>query len=112
MKLMYCAHCADLVKLFPEARTCLCGKSTGRYLPDNSTTEQTWPGLSVGIANGDFVEAQGLFHQDPNTFSPILSMRCWINPASEPDVKFLVDGKVVRFIVEPPVSDEAPDRVA
>src|ERR1700755_987921 len=89
MKLLYCAHCGDIVRLFPEKRFCLCGKSWGQYLDDRSTTVQTWPGLSLGIANPDFVSAEQVFHSDPNTFSPLLSMRCWINPASEPDVKFV-----------------------
>ncbi|GAA1799225.1 hypothetical protein GCM10009682_21080 [Luedemannella flava] len=86
---MHCAHCDDIVRLFPEARSCRCGKSQGKYLEDNATTVQTWPGLSLGIANPDFVAAQEAFAADPNTFSPVLSMRAWINPASEPDVKFV-----------------------
>jgi hypothetical protein len=89
---MYCGHCHDVVKLFPEKRTCRCGKSWGRYLDDNSTTVQTWPGLSIGIANPDFNQSIAAFNEDPERFSPMLSMRCWINPVSEPDVTF-VDGE-------------------
>lgn len=89
MKLMYCAHCRDVVRLFPEKRSCKCGKSWGQYLEDNSTTVQTWPGLSIGIANPDFTAAEQAFSAAPQTFSPTLTMRCWINPASEPDVKFV-----------------------
>jgi hypothetical protein len=91
MKLMYCAHCGDVVRLFPERRSCKCGKSWGHYLNDDSTTVQTWPSLSLGIANPDFREAEKSFAAAPNVFSPLLSMRCWINPLSEPDVK-LVEG--------------------
>jgi hypothetical protein len=89
MKLMYCAHCRDIVRLFRDKRACRCGRSWGHYLDDDSTTVQTWPGLSLGIANPDFVQAEQTFGEDPDTFSPLLSMRCWINPASEPDVKFV-----------------------
>jgi hypothetical protein len=89
VKLMYCAHCEDVVRLFPEKRSCRCGRSWGHYLEDNSTTVQTWPSLSLGIANPDFVQAESAFGEHPDTFSPIMSMRCWINPASEPDVKFV-----------------------
>ena len=97
MKLLYCPHCADIVRLFPERRTCKCGKSWGHYLDDNSTTVQTWPSLSLGIANPDFQAAQQAFVASPEAFSPLLAMRCWINPLSEPDVK-LVEGV--------PISDE------
>jgi hypothetical protein len=100
VKLLYCAHCHDVVKLFPEKRWCKCGKSWGHYLPDKSTTVQTWPSLSLGIANPDFGDAQRTFGADPDTFSPLLAMRCWVNPASEPDVKF-VQGV--------PIADEEPD---
>ncbi|WP_426504717.1 hypothetical protein ACPPVO_44920 [Dactylosporangium sp. McL0621] len=90
MKLLYCAHCGDIVRLFPDKRYCRCGKSWGHYLADNSTTVQTWPGLSLGIANPDFVQAQRAFGEDVEHFSPLLSMRCWVNPVSEPDVTFVM----------------------
>ncbi len=89
MKLMYCVHCQDIVRLFPEKRSCRCGKSWGHYLEDRSTTVQTWPSLSVGIANPDFVQAERAFADAPRAFSPEITMRCWINPVSEPDVTFV-----------------------
>ncbi|MCF2534063.1 hypothetical protein [Yinghuangia soli] len=89
MKLMYCPHCADIVRLFPEKRSCRCGKSWGHYMADMSTTVQTWPSLSVGIANNDFAEAEQAFADAPRAFSPDVTMRCWINPVSEPDVTFV-----------------------
>ncbi len=103
MKLMYCAHCGDIVRLFPERRTCKCGKSWGHYLDDGSTTVQTWPSLSVGIANPDFRAAEKAFGADPNVFSPLLSMRCWINPLSEPDVK-LVEGVPIADVQDDPTT--------
>jgi len=103
VKLLYCGHCGDIVKLFPEKRFCKCGKSWGHYLADRATTVQTWPSLSLGIANPDFTAAEKLFAADPNSFSPLLTMRCWINPASEADVKF------VRGVMP---DDEADDAAA
>jgi hypothetical protein len=89
LKLLYCAHCGDIVRLFSEKRTCLCGKSWGYYLDDRATTVQTYPGLSLAISNYDFDVAVKTFSADPHHFSPILSLRSWINPLSEPDVKFV-----------------------
>jgi hypothetical protein len=45
--------------------------------------------LSLGIVNPDFVQAEEAFGVDVTRFSPLLAMRCWINPVSEPDVKFV-----------------------
>ena len=100
MKLLYCPHCGDVVRLYPEKRFCKCGKSWGHYLEDKSTTVQTWPGLSLGMANPDFDAALEAFVEHPDHFSPILSIRCWINPLSESDVK---------FIKEAP-ADDAPEQ--
>jgi len=89
MKLLYCGHCQDVVKLFPERRSCKCGRSWGQYLPDNSTTVQTDYTLSIGMANPDFNEAIATFMQDQDHFSPALSIRAWLNPHSEPDVTYV-----------------------
>ena len=89
LKLLFCAHCGDIVRLFPEKRTCLCGKSWGQYLEDGATTLQTYPGLSLSISNHDFEQAFKTFLENPNHFSPLLSIRSWINPLSEPDVTFV-----------------------
>ncbi|MCU7731104.1 hypothetical protein ODJ79_45955 [Actinoplanes sp. KI2] len=109
MKLLYCAHCGDIVRLFPEKRSCLCGKSWGHYLDDGATTVQTWPGLSLGIANPDFVQAERAFGADVNRFSPELAMRCWINPVSEPDVKFVL-GVPMDATDEDSGPADSPDR--
>jgi hypothetical protein len=89
VKLLFCAHCGDIVRLFPEKRSCLCGKSWGQYLEDGATTLQTYPGLSVSISNPDFEQAFKTFLDNPHHFSPLLSIRSWINPLSEADVKFV-----------------------
>lgn len=106
MKLLYCGHCGDVVRLFPEKRFCRCGKSWGQYLEDNATTVQTYPGLSLGIANPDFEQALKAFIENPEHFSPIMAMRCWINPTSEPDVKF-VAGEAIADEEEAEVSPAA-----
>jgi hypothetical protein len=90
VKLLYCVHCHDIVRLFPEKRFCKCGKSWGNYLEDRMTTVQTYPSLSLGIANPDFTAAEAAWGRDPNSWSPGIMMRCWVNPASEADVKFVV----------------------
>ena len=97
---MYCAHCRDIVRLFPERRSCKCGKSWGHYLEDGSTTVQTWPSLSIGIANPDFTSAERAFAENVERFSPTLSMRCWINPLSEPDVR-MVKGEPIATDTDP-----------
>ena len=79
------------MRLFPQERHCRCGKSWGRYLDDRATTIQTWPSLSIGLANPDFVAAERAFAADPDAFSPMLTIRAWINPATEPDVTFAPD---------------------
>ena len=106
VKLLYCAHCGDIVRLFPEKRFCLCGKSWGHYLGDGATTVQSWPALSLGIANPDFVDAKEAFGEDVTRFSPLLAMRCWINPVSEPDVTF-VAGVPIDGAEEPDVDGPA-----
>ena len=92
MKLLYCGHCGDVVRLFPEKRSYKCGKSWGQYLEDNATTVQTNHSLSLGIANPDFQDAVKTFLDNQDYFSPALAIRCWINPLSEPDVTFISDG--------------------
>jgi hypothetical protein len=108
LKLLYCGHCGDVVRLFPEKRSCRCGKSWGHYLEDGATTVQTYPGLSLGISNPDFEQALNAFVENPKYFSPILAMRCWINPLSEPDVKFIageeIDEKDAESDPTPPTS--------
>ncbi|MBB6053120.1 hypothetical protein [Armatimonas rosea] len=89
MKLLFCGYCHDIVRLFPERRTCHCGRSWGQYLEDNSTTIQTANTLSLGIANPDFWRAVEVYQESPEHFSPELSMRAWINPLTEEDVRYI-----------------------
>ena len=89
MKLLFCGYCHDIVKLFPERRTCQCGRSWGHYLDDNATTVQSTNTLSLGLANSDFWRAVEVFQENPAPFSLELVMRAWINPLSESDVKYV-----------------------
>jgi hypothetical protein len=59
------------------------------YEEDNATTLQTTNSLSLGIANPDFREALDAYLREPRHFSPALTMRTWINPVTEPDVRFI-----------------------
>ncbi|HEV8193980.1 MAG TPA: hypothetical protein VGP82_21230, partial [Ktedonobacterales bacterium] len=61
----------------------------GNYLDDHSTTVQTYPSLSLGLANPDFQQALNAFVQNPNSFSPVLAFRAWVNPLAESDVHSL-----------------------
>jgi hypothetical protein len=88
MKLLICLECGDIVKLFPERRTCNCGKSWGQYLEDHSTTVQSANSRSLGIANADFTGAFQALAEDPERFSPLLCFRGWLNPNSETDVLY------------------------
>jgi hypothetical protein len=110
MKLLFCTHCHDVVRLHPEPRRCRCGRSWGRYLEDRATTVQTDRSISLGLANPDVYAAIELFFKQPDHFSPELSIRCWINPISENDVTFIEEETLVQ--VEPtaeqtPASDGA-----
>lgn len=120
MKLLFCAHCGDIVRLFPEKRFCRCGKSWGHYLDDNATTVQTYPGLSLALFNPDFELAVKSFAENPNQFSPFFAVRCWVNALSEPDVQFVAgeadgvdeadkaDGEATDTTADAPGVDEVP----
>ena len=88
MKLLLCGHCGDVVRLFSERRTCKCGKSWGNYLEDGSTAVQSNHTLSLGLHNHDLNSAIQAFNEDSNSFSPLVWIRAWINPVSEPDVVY------------------------
>ena len=56
MKLIFCRECEDVIRLNFDKRTCLCGKSGGRYL-DNIQAEIHGPCVALGFGNGPFVRA-------------------------------------------------------
>ncbi len=97
------------MRLYPEKRYCRCGKSWGHYLEDRATTVQTYPSLSLGIANQDFELALKTFVENPGYFSPVLAIRSWINPLSEPDVKFISEEETGEKGEEVSAIEENPD---
>jgi hypothetical protein len=52
MKLLFCKHCGDVLKLQRRQRACECGRSAGRYLADGDACEITgeWA-LLLGLSN-------------------------------------------------------------
>jgi hypothetical protein len=105
MKLLFCGHCQDVVRLFSERRSCKCGRSWGRYLGDNSTTVQTECSLSLAFHNGDFWPAIQALLKDREVgragFSPLFWFRAWINPDSEPDVRYTAEEPRAGTQVDP-----------
>lgn len=56
MKLIYCPHCYDIVKLHRQVTTCECGKSFGAYLDDLHAV-YFGDAIPLGIDNPSFVSA-------------------------------------------------------
>jgi hypothetical protein len=88
MKLLLCLACGDVVQMRPELRTCICGESSGRYLEDKSTVEQTEGSVSLALHNHDLRAAIEALSESPNAWHPLMVFRAYVNPVSEPDVKF------------------------
>lgn len=58
MKLIYCPHCNDLVRLQLRIKRCKCRKCCGFYLEDASTTAVVnKDAIVVGIDNNTFLDA-------------------------------------------------------
>lgn len=57
MKLLYCTECHDVFNLRLEEKSCGCGKSKGKYLPNKLHAEYEGPALPLGFTNTTFVEA-------------------------------------------------------
>ncbi len=89
MKLMLCRACGDVVQLRLETRACQCGAARGRYLADRSTVEQTRDTLSLALHNRDLAHAVEVFDAAPNAWSPFFVLRAYLNPTSEPDVRWV-----------------------
>lgn len=56
MKLIFCNECTDVIALHREPRSCLCGKSSGRYL-DGRMAEIAGPCVPLGFANASLIDA-------------------------------------------------------
>lgn len=92
MKLMLCRACGDVVALRPEPRSCLCGAARGRYLEDDSTVEQTAGTLSLALHNHDLRAAVQAYDERADAWHPLFVVRAYLNPTTEPDVRFVEDG--------------------
>lgn len=62
MKLLYCKHCGDILKLHYKTqpkRTCLCGRSFGYYV-DNIAVHIFGPCFVLGMNNQEFQQGHPL----------------------------------------------------
>ncbi len=57
MKFVVCNKCMDWVKLCRKERTCVCGKSGGKYLKDDLNAVIWGPSFAVGVDNHQFTRA-------------------------------------------------------
>ncbi len=72
-----------------QPRSCICGKSSGRYLEDGDTVEQTAGSLSFALHNHDLRTAIEVFDQAPQQWHPLFVFRAYLNPLGEPDVRYV-----------------------
>ena len=56
MKLIYCPHCGDVLRLYYSERSCRCGKSGG-YYKDRLNATITGDAIPLGFDNYDFARA-------------------------------------------------------
>lgn len=57
MKLIFCPHCHDIVRLTNSRKSCECGRSYGKYEPDGLNATINDVAIPLGFANDSFVEA-------------------------------------------------------
>lgn len=88
MKFMICRECGDIVLMRLQERTCLCGKSSGRYLEDRSTVQQSEGTLSLALDNRGLQDAVAVFDQAPQLWHPLMVFRAFLNPLCESDVRY------------------------
>ena len=72
-----------------EAHGCLCGAATGRYLDDQATVEQSEGTLSIALHNHDLRDAVAAYDEHADAWHPLMVFRAYLNPRSEPDVRFV-----------------------
>ena len=73
----------------PVLRSCLCGVSSGQYLEDGSTVEQTRGTVSIALNNHDLRDAVEVFRNEPAAWHPLMVFRAYLNPHSETDVVYV-----------------------
>ena len=57
MKLLFCKHCEDIVKLSYATRYCQCGATGGHYKVDGLNAVYYGPAIPLGFANSSFRKA-------------------------------------------------------
>lgn len=85
MKLLFCRHCGDVVKLQRTIRRCKCRAVSGKYLPDGAHAVVSKDALVIGLANPDVVSATGVFlsnHPDAG----YRTVRAWVMGKDAPRV--------------------------
>jgi hypothetical protein len=88
VKLLMCTKCFDVVRMHSEPRSCRCGAATGHYL-DNEIVEQTAGSVSIALHNHDLRTALEAYAAAPSAWHPLFVFRAYINPTTEPDVRFV-----------------------
>jgi hypothetical protein len=88
VKLLYCPTCRDVVQMRSTPRTCACGASSGHYLEDNETVEQTEGTVSIALHNHDLHTALEALSSSPEAWHPLMVFRAYINPRCERDVRY------------------------
>ncbi|MEJ7599407.1 MAG: hypothetical protein WKG01_15985 [Kofleriaceae bacterium] len=88
MKLLLCRDCGDVIRMRPEVRACFCGAASGRYV-DDELVEQTEGSISIALHNHDLRTALDAFDQSPDGWHPLMVFRAYLNPRSEPDVRYV-----------------------
>ncbi|MEV0459041.1 hypothetical protein [Catellatospora methionotrophica] len=89
MKLMVCRSCGDVILMRQEQRSCWCGASSGRYLDDRSTVEQSAGTLSIALDNTGLRDAVSAYDAAPDGWHPLMVFRAFLNPLSESDVRYV-----------------------
>lgn len=56
MKLIYCPHCEDIIRLMMWERQCICGASKGRYVDENNV-KITEAAIPIGVDTDQFKDA-------------------------------------------------------
>ena len=68
MKLLYCKDCSDLIELNLNERTCICGKTKGRYI-DNVNAVYSGNCIPMGVNNNFLLVARRLYEEFPGNYS-------------------------------------------
>jgi hypothetical protein len=57
MKLLLCSECNDIFNLTLQEKSCSCGKTKGKYLPDMLHAIYQGSGIPIGFNNKSFILA-------------------------------------------------------